>query len=329
MIFITLFAAAFLIFDSPSQAQSTAPNGSFSYTPMEAIPGQGAAVPTDFYTYITSIYKFGIGAVGIAALLMITIGGYMYLTSAGNNAAMQNAKDIITDSIVGVLLALGSYLLLYFINPDLVRLKPLTPSSTTAPTTSNPAGAGLGQPVSQIGASCSGATSDKTNYCGTTSCSKTCNLSQYDSLINQYETSIVPAKIIKAIICRESDGNPNAQNANSCGLMQVNTDRGTDCVGNTTGNLFQPEINIKAGVKKLTEKYNSAANRAYTNISHYQMAFASYNCCGNGENPNDPSRDCGKDVPKWACPINPGIGRFNMCAVKNYACDVEACAAKY
>jgi len=100
---------------------TTNPATSTSYTPMEEIPGFGK--PTDFPEYLMAVYKFGLWIVGLSAMLMILIGGYMYLTSAGNNAAMGTAKKIITDAIAGLILALVSWILLYAINPDLTIFK--------------------------------------------------------------------------------------------------------------------------------------------------------------------------------------------------------------
>ncbi|MEK7598136.1 MAG: hypothetical protein AAB487_00160 [Patescibacteria group bacterium] len=94
-----------------------------TYKPMEEIPGYTLAAPYDFFDYIAIIYRFGIGAVGIAAMIMLSIGGFMYITSAGNNASMEKAKGVITDAIVGLLLALSAYIILYTINPDLVKLR--------------------------------------------------------------------------------------------------------------------------------------------------------------------------------------------------------------
>ena len=91
-----------------------------SYTPMEAIPGFGK--PTDLPGYIGAVYRFGLWTIGIAALLMIVIGGYMYLTSAGNTSQIGKAKDFIRDAIIGIALAMVSYLLLYTINPELVKM---------------------------------------------------------------------------------------------------------------------------------------------------------------------------------------------------------------
>ncbi|HRY82522.1 MAG TPA: hypothetical protein P5232_02385 [Candidatus Moranbacteria bacterium] len=89
-----------------------------TYKPMEEIPGFGR--PENFPAYLMAIYKFGLWAIGMCAVFMIMIGGYMYLTSAGNNTQTGKAKGIITDAIAGLILALVSYLLLYTINPDLV-----------------------------------------------------------------------------------------------------------------------------------------------------------------------------------------------------------------
>jgi hypothetical protein len=113
---------------------------SFSYTPMEQIPG--FATDGNFYNYIAAVYKFGIWGVGVSALLMITIGGYMYISSAANVASVDKSKAVITDAIIGLILALISYLLLYEINPNLVRLDSGTvatiatqPVPITTPTT--------------------------------------------------------------------------------------------------------------------------------------------------------------------------------------------------
>ncbi len=72
--------------------------------------------------YIGSIYKIALWMVGISALLMISIGAFMYITSAGNNASMQTAKEVIADAIIGLILAFLAWLILYIINPSLVMI---------------------------------------------------------------------------------------------------------------------------------------------------------------------------------------------------------------
>jgi hypothetical protein len=96
----------------------------FNYTLLESFPGffTEGAVMTDLPKMILAIYKFGIWTIGIAGLLMITVGGIMYAGSAGNTATATKAKGIITDALIGIAAAMSAYLFLYVINPDLTNL---------------------------------------------------------------------------------------------------------------------------------------------------------------------------------------------------------------
>jgi hypothetical protein len=107
-------SAIFLFCPHPSFAD-------YTYTPMERIPGFESAA-TDFPNFLLSLYKFSIWIIGICALLMVTVGGFMYLVSAGNTSKMDTAKTLIKDAILGLIIALGAYFLLFTINPDLVNL---------------------------------------------------------------------------------------------------------------------------------------------------------------------------------------------------------------
>ncbi len=73
--------------------------------------------------YIKSIYKWAIGVVGIAAALAFMIGGVIWLTAGGNQNRVGNAKSVMAGAVSGLVLALGSYFLLYQIDEDLVTLK--------------------------------------------------------------------------------------------------------------------------------------------------------------------------------------------------------------
>lgn len=127
--------------------------GPYEYTSLEPIPGSQDS-GSNLATYLQAIYKFAIWTVSIAAILMITIGGFMYMVSAGNTSKMDTAKRVVTDAVIGLVVALGAYLLLYVINPDLVKinivLKPLGSGMSTGvsqPTTSGGGGSGKCKPV--------------------------------------------------------------------------------------------------------------------------------------------------------------------------------------
>lgn len=92
------------------------------YTPLEKIPGTVITEQDTFPEYVKAIYKFAIWTVGIAALFMISVGGFMYFTAAGNNSRMETAKNIITDALWGLVAVLAAWVFLNVINPDLVNI---------------------------------------------------------------------------------------------------------------------------------------------------------------------------------------------------------------
>jgi hypothetical protein len=76
----------------------------------------------DLNQIVAWFYYFIIGIAGLSAFIMLTWGGFQYLTSAGNPAAIGDAKDKIKSALLGLLLILISWLILQVINPDLTTL---------------------------------------------------------------------------------------------------------------------------------------------------------------------------------------------------------------
>ncbi|MBI5621731.1 M15 family metallopeptidase [Candidatus Falkowbacteria bacterium] len=75
--------------------------------------------------FIGALYKFGMTAVGVLAVIMIMVGGFIWLTAGGNQENIGTAKGYITGAIIGLIIALGSYTVLKIVNPALVNLKPI------------------------------------------------------------------------------------------------------------------------------------------------------------------------------------------------------------
>ncbi len=70
---------------------------------------------------ISQIYIWSLGVAGLLALLMTVVGGYSYMTAAGNAERAQKGTEMIWASIIGLALLFGAYLLLNTINPNLVN----------------------------------------------------------------------------------------------------------------------------------------------------------------------------------------------------------------
>lgn len=67
-------------------------------------------------------YYFIVAVAGLSAFVMLVWGGVQWLTSAGNPTKINEAKERITSALLGLLIILGSWLILQIINPDLTVL---------------------------------------------------------------------------------------------------------------------------------------------------------------------------------------------------------------
>lgn len=134
------------------ETRAQAPQAGLQYQLLEKIPFTSGVSGSDLPGYVSALYKVALIVVTLSAVLMLSIGGFMYLTSAGNTASMGNAKGIIYDSLIGLVIALAAWLILYIINPDLVKislkvLPPVTPLTGQAGT---PEGLGTLPPESTV-----------------------------------------------------------------------------------------------------------------------------------------------------------------------------------
>ena len=95
------------------------------YIPLSTIPsltGAEIAANGDIGAYLQSLYTFGVSAAAGLAVIMVIWGGIEYITSASGEGK-GGGKEKITSAILGLLLALGSYIILNTINPELLTLK--------------------------------------------------------------------------------------------------------------------------------------------------------------------------------------------------------------
>lgn len=140
VLFVLVFSAGMLLSLSGAEAQG------LQYQLLEKIPG-ASALGSDLPGYVKAIYGVALVIVTLSAVLMLSIGGFLYLTSAGNTSAMGTAKSVIFDALIGLTIALAAWLILNVINPDLVdvTLNGLSPVSIPGiPPTGPPPAAGIG-----------------------------------------------------------------------------------------------------------------------------------------------------------------------------------------
>lgn len=97
------------------------------YKVTQTLPGSkeivaGEGVAGGFVGYAASLWIFGISIGGVLALGSIVYAAIEWTVSAGNSSKIADAKDRITQAIIGLVLLFGAYTVLNFINPDLTQL---------------------------------------------------------------------------------------------------------------------------------------------------------------------------------------------------------------
>ena len=99
----------------------TIPNLQFSAPPTKADTEGNIYIPW-LAEYIKAIYNFLVVAISIVAVVMVIVAGAQIIASAGGPAKAQGYKRI-TQAVIGLLLAWGSYFIMYTINPNLTTFK--------------------------------------------------------------------------------------------------------------------------------------------------------------------------------------------------------------
>ena len=99
-------------------------NSFVDFSSVSCAKGEYCSIPW-VGEYIQAVYRYGVGVAVILATVMMMIGGFIWLASAGSPNQISTAKNFISSALFGLLLALFSYLILLAVNPELVKLRPL------------------------------------------------------------------------------------------------------------------------------------------------------------------------------------------------------------
>ncbi len=76
--------------------------------------------------YIGRVYQWLVAFAAVAAVLAFTYGGVLWLIAGGESSKVTESKKVMTNAVMGLLLALLSYSMLWAISPKLVEFSGLT-----------------------------------------------------------------------------------------------------------------------------------------------------------------------------------------------------------
>ncbi len=111
-----------------------------SYQPPECLPGEGYCYPPQreyvlgvalgqvqtvqgIAGYVNQAYKYLLGISVTISIVMVMIGGVQYVLGGASSEQVSKAKARISNAVVGLVLLLSAYVILYTVNPNLVSLR--------------------------------------------------------------------------------------------------------------------------------------------------------------------------------------------------------------
>jgi hypothetical protein len=130
-IFKKIYDARFLMFET-------------AFVPLA--PSDGSKLGTlysnspSLATFLSNLFAAALSIGAILAVLRLAYAGYLYMTSEAFGQKT-HAKEVIGNAVLGLLLLLSIYLILYQINPDILKLNFLQNINSTSSGNYNP-GAG-------------------------------------------------------------------------------------------------------------------------------------------------------------------------------------------
>lgn len=144
---------------------------------------------TDYVTIspdviVNNVYQISLMGAGILAFGVIIFAALRYTLAAGNPSIQSDAKDQITQAILGLVLLLSAYLILNTINPRLTNLS-LPTITTLNPTPDN--FDTLGTPVYVRCVSKSSPGEKGTCYVGGMACVQACNTSTSKCVLDEQD----------------------------------------------------------------------------------------------------------------------------------------------
>ncbi len=81
----------------------------------------GLPCDTSISGFILKIINIALSVAGLIAVLFLIIGGFRYITSAGNEETAEQAKKVITNAIIGVVVIILSFVIVRVISNALAN----------------------------------------------------------------------------------------------------------------------------------------------------------------------------------------------------------------
>ncbi|PIW36720.1 MAG: hypothetical protein COW24_04110 [Candidatus Kerfeldbacteria bacterium CG15_BIG_FIL_POST_REV_8_21_14_020_45_12] len=95
-------------------ALALSPVAAFAQNILPGCAENGDCTACDFITLFVNIAQWVLGVVSGVAMLMVVVGGLMWIISAGNPERVKRGQQILIGAVIGVALVLSGYLIVSF-----------------------------------------------------------------------------------------------------------------------------------------------------------------------------------------------------------------------
>ena len=82
--------------------------------------GLNSGPEPELTSVIGNIIYGALGLLGVVSLLIIIIAGYKWMMAGGNEETVSNARAMIKNAVIGVIIALAAYAITYFVISKLI-----------------------------------------------------------------------------------------------------------------------------------------------------------------------------------------------------------------
>ena len=85
-----------------------------SYT-IENIGGSIGLGTADLKSTVVNVIQWVLGILALVAVIMIIIGGFQWMTAAGNEEKIEKAKKVISAAVIGLIIVLLAWAIVIFV----------------------------------------------------------------------------------------------------------------------------------------------------------------------------------------------------------------------
>lgn len=99
-----------------------AAHAAFQFDPGGTIRDALKLPSRDAQSTVISVIQYVLTVLGIIAVILIIYGGFRYLTSAGNQESIENARAILKTATIGLIIIISSEVLFYSVYAVVIRV---------------------------------------------------------------------------------------------------------------------------------------------------------------------------------------------------------------